>query len=147
MKKTLKEKIEFSLEKDPTRTDSRVAHNCNCKVEDVRKVREGLDLPEAPRRVSRKRGKRGKGKNIDEFRGKHDISLIIDRKCQELLGSGSQEYFDDRDFRSLCDVPVHAWRRVADSKQFAQFRLKRGEHNIWASPEVLGQIKKVLGLE
>ena len=144
--KTLRQKIEYSLSQDPTRTDGRVAHNCNCKVADVRKVREELQLPEAPQDATASPRKRGKGKAIDDFRGKHDVSLIIQRKVSEVLGDDSTEYFEDRDFRNLCDVPVHSWRRFADSKQFGAYRLKRGGHNLWAAPHIISQIKKVLGI-
>ena len=143
--KTLRERIEYSLLKDPSRTDGNIAHNCNCRVADVRKVREELNIPDAPRAAPSPR-KRGKGKSIDEFRGKHDVTLIIQRKVEEVRGDDSEEYFEDRDFRNLCDVPVHSWRRFADSKQFAAYRLKRGGHNLWAAPHIISQIKKVLGI-
>ena len=74
------------------------------------------------------------------------MTLIIQRKVEEVLGENSEEYFEDRDFRNLCDVPVHSWRRFADSKQFEAYRLKRGGHNLWAAPHIISQIKKVLGI-
>tara|TARA_R110002020_G_scaffold67440_1_gene177127 strand:- start:428 stop:856 length:429 start_codon:yes stop_codon:yes gene_type:complete len=139
----LQEKIERALRKNSTRTNGEIAHNMNCKVGDVQEVREALNISGPPGAPSRKRGR---GKSVDTFRGKHDVALIIQRKVDDTLTKECEQYFEDQDFRTLCEVPVHSWRRFADSKQFAAYRLKRGGHNLWAPPHIIAQIQKILGI-
>lgn len=141
---TTKEKIRRALLADPTRTNGQIAHNANSRVAVVQKIRDSLDLPSAPK--GRPKASK-KGKTLEHFRGKHDVGLIIQRKVDSVLSKDSEEYFEDRDFREMCEVPIHSWRRFADSKKFEAYRLKRGGHNLWASPQVILQIKKVLGIE
>jgi hypothetical protein len=139
----LQEKIERALRKDSTRANGLIAHNLNCKVGEVQEVREALNISGPPGGASRKPGR---GKSVDDFRGKHDVALIIQRKVDEVLTAECDQYFEDQDFRTLCEVPVYSWRRYADSKQFAAYRLKRGGHNLWAAPHIISQIQKVLGI-
>lgn len=141
---TIKEKIRRALLADPTRTNGQIAHNANSRVAVVQKIRDSLDLPDAPK--SRPKASK-KGKTLEHFRVKHDVGLIIQRKVDSVLSKDSEEYFEDRDFREMCEVPIHSWRRFADSKKFEAYRLKRGGHNLWASPQVILQIKKVLGID
>jgi len=144
LKMTIKEKIKRALLADPMKTNGQIAHNLNSRVAVVQKIRDSLDLPNAPK--GRPKGSK-KGKTLEEFRVKHDVGLIIQRKIDSVLSEDSEEYFEDRDFREMCEVPIHSWRRFADSKKFEAYRLKRGGHNLWASPQVILQIKKVLGIE
>ena len=139
----LRDKIERALRRDSSRPNGQIAHNLNCKVGDIQEVREALKISGPLGGASRKRAR---GKSVDDFRGKHDVALIIQRKVDETLTKECDQYFEDQDFRALCDVPVHSWRRFADSKQFAAYRLKRGGHNLWAAPHIIAQIQKILGI-
>ena len=142
---TVEEKIKRALLRNPEKSNGEIAHNANSRVAIVAQIRESLKIKEAANKGRPNKNK--KGKSIDEFRGKHDVATIIQRKVDEVLSDNSEEYFEDRDFREMCEQPVHNWRRFADSKQFAAYRLKRGGHNLWAAPHVITQIKKILGIE
>lgn len=138
----LRSRIERALEKNPEYRNGQIAHNCNTRVGIVELIREDLGIGEPP--PSPRRGL--KGKSIDAFRTKYDIDLIINRKVEELLNEGQEEYFDDHDFRELCRLPTQGWRRHADSPSFTDYRLKKGDLNVWGPAHIIEQMKKILGI-
>ena len=146
MDSDLRKRIEKAAYKHPTLTNGKIAHNCNCKVADVEEVRTdlGLELVHAGPRGKRKPASRGKG--LDQFRAKHDVDLIIRTKVIEYLSEDHEEYFDDHDFREICEVPVTGWRRHSDSPDFDEYRLRKGSLNVWGTKHIILQMKKILGI-
>ena len=136
----LRAKIERALNRNPEYTNGQIAHNYNTRVGIVEKVRADLGIPEPPPR----RGARGK--SIDSFRAKYDVDLIIGKKVEEILNEDRDEYFDDHDFRELCRLPTQGWRRHADSPRFEEYRLKKGDLNVWGPIHIIEQMKKILGI-
>lgn len=146
MDSELRARIEKAAIRHPLATNGKIAHNCNCKVADVDEIRNDLGLKPPPSRPVGVRKPSLKGKGMSEFRAKHDVDLIIRTKVLGLLSEGNEEYFEDYDFREICGVSVHHWRRHADSPEFSEYRLKKGSLNVWAPAHIIMQMKKILGV-
>ena len=146
MDSELRARIEKAAIRHPLATNGKIAHNCNCKVADVEQIRNDLGLESPPARLPGAKRPSLKGKDISEFRAKHDVNLIIRTKVLEFLSEDNEEYFEDYDFREICGVSIQHWRRHADSPEFEEYRLKKGRLNIWAPEHVIVQMKKILGI-
>lgn len=155
------ERVEATLLKHPDWSDWRVAKShCKWKVvtEHAAAIRKRMGIPEgpAPERYRKPAGfalepvaerpGRKRGRTMDDFRKSYDYALILRNAVARHLSPASKVYYTDAEFRDLVGIPQQCWRRFADDEALAGHRLKRGEHNIWASIAMVREMKKILGI-
>lgn len=132
---TTEQRILASIGKNPGAPNHIIAKNLGVRVAEVQAVREsGAQLPKQS------------GRTLDAFRAVHDVSHIIETNVELHLQDSAKEYFTDHEFRELCGVPAGNWRRFADDTKFAEYRLIRGSHNLWASKKMIREMRRILGI-
>jgi len=134
---TLDEKIAASIARNPSASNSTIAKNIKGSTAgDVARVRGDFSPPTPAK----------SGKTLEAFRAVHDVMHIIERNVGLHLKESAEQYFTDHEFRELCGVPAGNWRRFADDASFAEYRLVRGQHNLWASKKMIREMRRILGI-
>lgn len=136
---TTEQRIAASLDRNPAASNSTIAKNLarhGVKASDVEAVRESAKAPQD----------RPAGRTLDAFRAVHDVAHIIETNVEAHLKDSASEYFTDHEFREICGVPAGNWRRFADDTKFAEHRLVRGSHNLWASKKMIREMRRILGI-
>lgn len=150
------QRVAASITRNPGATDLTIAKNMwryGVKVGDVAAIRAGMaDAPptlvaaKAPRDSKPRKVVGSLGKTLDSFRAAHDVAHIIETNITDHLKDTTQEYYTDHEFREICGVASSNWRRFADDTKFADHRLVRGSHNLWASKKMIREMRKILGI-
>jgi len=143
------QRIQEALARNPHFTDKQIAKNLGrhgIRVADVRQVRGPGTPAIAPRPAAKERRTSQSGRSLDAFRKQHDVSFIIDEHIKSHLHEKADAYFTDHEFREICGVPSSNWRRFADDTRFADHRLVRGQHNLWASKRMIQEMRKIIGI-
>lgn len=81
---------------------------------------------------------------LKELRRRFDVPQMIRVGIRTHLKSDT--FVEDHKFRELCGVPVARWRRIADSAEFAENRMKIDGVLHWARPESISEAKSIMGL-
>ena len=134
---TKEERIAASIGKNPGSPNHTIAKNLGVRSHEVQAVRDSLGEPQS---------KPTAGRTLDAFRAVHDVAHIIETNVEIHLRDSAEEYFTDHEFREICGVPSGNWRRFADDTKFAEYRLVRGSHNLWASKKMIREMRKILGI-
>ena len=139
------DRILASLNRNPGSTPKRIAKNLGLRVDEVRDFIATLgdqkpdEKPTAPTGPTPKK--------FSEFQDKFDYPMIVEKAIRKHLKDGQEHYYEDAEFRELCDVPPLHWRRISDSTQFTANRLKRGSVNIWAPTSLIPKMKRILSMQ
>lgn len=84
-----------------------------------------------------------KGKTLSQFRTQFDVREKIRQGIKSHLKNITMT---DQEFREACQVPVNEWRRFASLDEFSQYTAKLKGTVFWARPEMLLEMKEILGV-
>lgn len=96
--------------------------------------------PGAPRPAS------ANGRSMTEFKARYDLHYKVGQKIAELLPANGDAYYDDAEFRDLCDIHPQHWRRISDDPRFQANRVVNRQCNVWAPENMVPQMKRILGI-
>lgn len=86
---------------------------------------------------------KAKRKTLDDFRTAYDKSFIVPARIkagvEKYLAGGYWE--TDQNFRELCRVPPHLWRRYADG--FEQYQIRVDGKILWAEPDMIDKMREM----
>lgn len=81
---------------------------------------------------------------IKDIRSRFDVPDKIRRGIRTHLKG--DVFIEDTRFRELCGVPISRWRRIADSAEFADNRMKIEGVLHWSRPETINEARSIMGL-
>lgn len=81
---------------------------------------------------------------LKELRRRFDVPSMIRAGIKTHLKPDT--FVEDHKFRELCGVPVARWRRIADSAEFCEHRMKIDGVLHWARSESITEAKSIMGL-
>lgn len=136
--------IRAALAANPGMGREALARKTGLSIRQVRRLRGSVE-PVSPPAVAAKEAITPTGvQTLRDLRRRFDVpQKIRDGVKQHLRGD---VFVDDHHFRELCGVPVAKWRRIADSAEFSENRIKIDGTLHWASPASISAAKSIMGL-
>lgn len=88
----------------------------------------------------------GKGRSMTDFKARYDLHYRVEQKVAELLPPDGDTYYEDAEFRDLCDIHPQHWRRVSEDSRFQANRVICRQCNVWAPTNMVARMKHILGI-
>ena len=86
------------------------------------------------------------GRTMEDFKGRFDLHHKVALKVDELLPADGEIYYEDAEFRDLCDIHPQHWRRISEDDRFSPNRVNCRQCNVWAPSRMVPKMKHILGL-
>jgi hypothetical protein len=118
-----------------------LAKACNTSIRRVRRLR-GMVEPEVAK-ADEKPVTSGTC-TLNDLRRRFDVPQKIRTGIKQHLRGDI--FIDDHQFREMCGVPIARWRRIADSAEFMENRMKIDGTLHWARPESISAAKSIMGI-